>query len=88
MSDPWPEKWWLLEVGDDPEDETVRGPFHSWYEAIRILVSTDHYHLSNPNGPIHRSDGVFGFHGNISSLYFVRSKSRPTYSEIISRKKN
>ena len=88
MCDSCPEKWWLISVGDDPGDETVRGPYNSWYQALSLNLHDESYHLSNPNGPIRRSDRVFGFHGQISSLYFVRSESSPTYSEIVSRKKN
>lgn len=77
-------KFWLLEVGDDPGDETCLGPFLSFKEAFEkgspYYAARSYWVRYGPT--IHKT--FIGFQGQISSQYIIWGpEEKPTYDDYV-----
>lgn len=75
--------YWVVEVGDDPGDESCRGPFNTLEKAVRQV---DSYHGT---GWVNSYRQMLSFNGQISSVFVIwNCEDNPKYqSEIMERLK-
>lgn len=74
--------FWVLYVGDDPDDEICLGPYKSNKEAHKHC---DSYHTNRAPEVYHKKNSTFpesfmiGYNGQISSVYICYQESKPSY---------
>lgn len=73
----WKDPYWVLEVGDEPEDETVQGPFKTFREAMTRALFKTYYTCRLPKR-MNNCNALY-WSGQISGLYLVQQKHKPSY---------
>lgn len=77
-------RYFIVSVGDDPDDGICQGPFASASDALRNMTDSDisFYVLHSPVDWV--GPDIRGWHANISSIYIIgTSKEKPTWEEDI-----
>lgn len=83
MTEPDPAPvYWIVEVGDEPGDEHVDGPWDKQSAALLELSSNSKYQGYLYRLPSNGKNFIYWLH-QISSLYLVHSLEKPSYNKDI-----
>lgn len=78
-------KYYVVNVGDGPEDECCSGPFNSFANALRGMSDNDINYYVNDRPVDWLGPYLRGWHGNITSVYIIGydGQDKPTWEKDI-----